>query len=328
MFQVDENRYKNMQFRKVGDTGLKLPVITLGLAYNFSETDYEKSKELVLRAFNMGINSFDLSMAFGKRTGEIEKLFGRIVREDLTSLRNEIVISTKVAATNDSIKTGALASKKNIIQSVNASLARLSTGYIDVLYIDGFDNETPVEETAAALKLLVNDGKVLYVGTCNYTGMQVKKVGEVFKKYDLPYVGNMVEYNIFNRQVENDKTIDLTTPYGATIVYRPLAEGLLSNKYIKDAPMDSRANKSGVGKLDTHSLTVETSAQLTKLNTVAAKRGQSIAQLAISWVLRNPNVSSTVVGISKITQLTENIGAISKTSFDSNDLKTIDKETK
>lgn len=328
MFQVDENRYKNMQFRKVGNTGLKLPVITLGLAYNFSETDYEKSKELVLRAFNMGINSFDLSVAFGKKTGDIEKLFGRIIKEDLASLRNEIVISTKVATTDDLIKTGSLASRKNLIQSVNASLARLNTTYIDILYVDGFDNEVPVEETASALKFLVDEGKVLYVGTCNYNGMQVKKIGEVFKKYDLPYVGNMVEYNIFNRQVENDKTIDSTTPYGSTIVYRPLAEGLLSNKYIKDAPIDSRANKSGVGSLTNQDLTVEVSAQLTKLNTVAAKRGQSIAQLAISWVLRNSNVASVVVGVSKITQLTENIGAISQTSFDSNDLKTIDKETK
>lgn len=328
MFQVEANRYKNMQYRKVGNTGLKLPVISLGLAYNFSESDYEKSKEIIEKAFNMGINHFDLSVNFGAKPGDVEKLFGRILKEDLNPYRREIVISTKIANNDLSIKTGALASKKNIIQSVGESLKRLNTDYIDVLYIDGYDEETPLEETAGAIKLLMDQGKILYVGVCNFNAMQVKKIVEAFKKFDCPYVGNMVEYNMLNRKIEAEKLIDSTSSLGATIAYRPLAEGLLSNKYIKDAPMDSRANKPGVGSLTAQSIGVEMTAKLSKINQVAAKRNQTISQLAISWVLRNEGIPTIVLGASKISQLTENIQAISKTTFDSNDLKSIDKETK
>lgn len=328
MFQVDANRYANMQYRRVGNTGLKLPVISLGLAYNFSESDYEKSKEIIERAFNMGINHFDLSVAFGDKPGAVEKLFGRVLKEDLNPYRKEIVISTKVCKTSNDIPTGCLASRKNIVQSLEESLKRLNTNYVDILYIDGYDEETPLEETVMTLKNLVDQGKILYAGVCNFTALQVKKIGEIFKKYDCPFIGNMVEYNIFNRKIETEKMIDLVSPYGATIAYRPLAEGLLSNKYIKDAPYDSRANKPGVGSLTAQNIGVEITAKLSKLNQVAAKRAQSISQLAISWVLRNEQIPTVVLGASRISQLTENIGALSKLVYEANDLKTIDKETK
>lgn len=328
MFEANKDRYSKMQYRRIGNTGLKLPVITLGLAFNYTEEDYEKCREIVLTAFNNGINSFDISSSLSKVPGELETMFGRILKTDLANYREDIVLTTKIGGNISENPNRLSGSRKYIVESLNSSLARLGTSYVDVLYHEGFDPETPIEETACALADVVKSGKALYVGLHGYSSMQAKKMAEELKKLNVPFVGVSAEYNIFNREIEDDGLLTTIKPYGGVVACRPLAEGLLSNKYISDFPADSRALKVGVGTLEETSITVSTTGILTKLNLVAASRGQSIAQMAISWALKDPAVASVVVGISKLPQLQENIATLSKLAFSADDVKKVDKALK
>lgn len=328
MFEANKDRYNKMQYRNFGNTGLKMPVITLGLAFNYSEEDYEKCREVVLNAFNNGITSFDVSSSLSEKPGELEVLFGKIMKSDLLPYREELVITTKIGGNASANPARVSGSRKYIVESLNKSLERLGTSYVDILYHEGYDAETPIEETAVALSDVVRSGKALYIGLQGYSAAQAKKMAEELKKLNVPFVGVADIYNIFEKTAETDGLFTSIKPYGGFVACRPLAEGLLSNKYISDFPADSRALKKGVGTLEETSITVSTTGVLTKLNLVAASRGQSIAQMAISWALRDPMVASVVVGVSKLPQLQENISALSKLSFSIDDVKKVDKALK
>ena len=325
MYNASESRYEKMQFKRCGASGLLLPRVSLGLWHNFGDiTPFEDMKKICFTAFDNGITHFDLANNYGPAPGSAEKNFGKILKEDLQPYRDEMIISTKAGYEMWQGPYGNFGSRKSLIASLNQSLSRMDLDYVDIFYHHRMDPETPLEETMGALNDIVKSGKALYVGLSNYNGETLEKACAILDDLKCPFIINQNRYSIFDRTVEQNglKETAFKLKKGI-IVFSPLAQGLLTNRYINCIPQDSRIKKDG-RYLKESALTQEKLAQIRALNRVAEARGQSLAQMALSWLLRNEEVTSVLVGASKPEQIIDNINAINNISFAEDELKKID----
>ena len=325
MYNASESRYEKMQFKRCGASGLLLPRISLGLWHNFGDiTPFEDMKKICFTAFDNGITHFDLANNYGPAPGSAERNFGKILKEDLKPYRDEMIISTKAGYEMWQGPYGNFGSRKSLIASLNQSLSRMGIDYVDIFYHHRMDPETPLEETMGALNDIVKSGKALYVGLSNYNGETLEKACAILDDLKCPFIINQNRYSIFDRTVEQNglKETAFKLKKGI-IVFSPLAQGLLTNRYINCIPQDSRIKKDG-RYLKESALTEEKLAQIRALNSVAEARGQSLAQMALSWLLRNEEVTSVLVGASKPEQIIDNINAINNISFTEDELKKID----
>lgn len=325
MYNASESRYEKMQFKRCGASGLLLPRISLGLWHNFGDiTPFEDMKKICFTAFDNGITHFDLANNYGPAPGSAERNFGKILKEDLKPYRDEMIISTKAGYEMWQGPYGNFGSRKSLIASLNQSLSRMGIDYVDIFYHHRMDPETPLEETMGALNDIVKSGKALYVGLSNYNGETLEKACAILDDLKCPFIINQNRYSIFDRTVEQNglKETAFKLKKGI-IVFSPLAQGLLTNRYINCIPQDSRIKKDE-RYLKESALTQEKLAQIRALNRVAEARGQSLAQMALSWLLRNEEVTSVLVGASKPEQIIDNINAINNISFAEDELKKID----
>ena len=325
MYNASESRYEKMQYKRCGASGLLLPRVSLGLWHNFGDiTPLEDMKKICFTAFDNGITHFDLANNYGPAPGSAERNFGKILKEDLKPYRDEMIISTKAGYEMWQGPYGNFGSRKSLIASLNQSLSRMGIDYVDIFYHHRMDPETPLEETMGALNDIVKSGKALYVGLSNYNGETLEKACAILDDLKCPFIINQNRYSIFDRTVEQNglKETAFRLKKGI-IVFSPLAQGLLTNRYITCIPQDSRIKKDG-RYLKESALTEEKLAQIRALNSVAEARGQSLAQMALSWLLRNEEVTSVLVGASKPEQLLDNIKALDNLSFTDEELKKID----
>ena len=325
MYNASESRYEKMQFKRCGASGLLLPRVSLGLWHNFGDiTPFEDMKKICFTAFDNGITHFDLANNYGPAPGSAEKNFGKILKEDLKPYRDEMIISTKAGYEMWQGPYGNFGSRKSLIASLNQSLSRMGLDYVDIFYHHRMDPKTPLEETMGALNDIVKSGKALYAGLSNYNGETLERACAILDDLKCPFIINQNRYSIFDRTVEQNglKETAFKLKKGI-IVFSPLAQGLLTNRYINCIPQDSRIKKDG-RYLKESALTEEKLAQIRALNSVAEARGQSLAQMALSWLLRNEEVTSVLVGASKPEQLLDNIKALDNLSFTDEELKKID----
>lgn len=325
MYQANENRYKNMSYRQVGKSGLKLPAISLGLWHNFGDVDSLENQRAILRtAFDNGITHFDLANNYGPPAGSAETNFGRLFKEDFKTYRDELIISSKAGYYMWPGPYGEWGSKKSIIASCNQSLQRMGLDYVDIFYHHRPDPNTPIIETAQALDLLVKQGKALYIGVSNYSPEQTAEISKWFKEWHTPFIIHQPAYNMFNRWIEDGLTDVLAEEELGAIVFSPLAQGLLTNRYLNGIPEDSRAHRSDSPFLSAENVdnTINTVRQL---NAVAEKRGQTLAEMALAWNLRQPVVSSVLIGASRVSQLEDNLKALQNLDFSAEELAEIDR---
>lgn len=325
MYQTSENRYQEMKYVRCGKSGLKLPAVSLGLWHNFGSKDnYDNMKQLCFTAFDNGITHFDLANNYGPVYGSAEENFGRILTSDLRPYRDELVISTKAGYDMWPGPYGDGGSRKYLISSLDASLKRLGLDYVDIFYHHRPDPETPLEETMEALAQIVRSGKALYVGISNYNREQTKEAMAILESLHCPCLINQSRYSMFDRHIEEDGLKPFAAANGCGIIaFSPLAQGLLTDKYLNGVPEDSRIKRDG-RFLKESALTPERLAQIRSLNEVAAARGQSLAQMALSWILRDGEVTSVLIGASRPAQIIENIGIIHKTSFSPEEIARIE----
>lgn len=313
-----------MKYRYCGKSGLLLPEIALGLWHNFGHNDdFAKSKSIVLAAFDKGITHFDLANNYGPPIGAAEENFGKIIKSELLSHRDEIIVSSKAGYKMWEGPYGDGGSRKYLIASCNQSLKRMGLEYVDVFYSHRFDPNTPLEETMSALDYLVRSGKTLYAGISNYSPEQTDKAADILEKLGTPCLIHQVKYSMFNRTPEQELLNVLGTRGIGTIAFSPLAQGLLTDRYIKGIPSDSRVAKSSPFLTENH-LTDDVLDKISRLNTLAEERGQSLAQMAIAWLLRDNRVTSVLVGASSIEQLVNSIGALNYTGFTNEELVRIE----
>lgn len=324
MHIVNPDRYKEMPYRNVGKSGLKLPVISLGLWHNFGDTDsLSMQKNIILKAFDSGVTHFDLANNYGNPAGSAEKNFGSIFRHNLKNHRDEMIISSKAGYYMWEGPYGEWGSKKSIIASADQSLERLGLDYVDIFYHHRPDPNTPLEETAHALNLLVNQGKALYIGVSNYTPEQTAEITKIFRELKTPFIIHQPKYNMFNRTPEDGLFSTLKEEGLGAVVFSPLAQGLLTNRYLNGVPEDSRASKEDIPFLSKDS--VENTLSVVKmLNSIAENRGQSLSQMALAWNLRDETVSSVLIGASRASQLEDNLKAINNLEFSKSELDEID----
>ncbi|WP_373836639.1 L-glyceraldehyde 3-phosphate reductase [Jeotgalibaca arthritidis] len=325
MYQANENRYKNMSYRQVGKSGLKLPAISLGLWHNFGDVDSLENQRAILRtAFDNGVTHFDLANNYGPPAGSAETNFGRLFKEDFKTYRDELIISSKAGYYMWPGPYGEWGSKKSIIASCNQSLQRMGLDYVDIFYHHRPDPNTPIIETAQALDLLVKQGKALYIGVSNYSPEQTAEISKWFKEWHTPFIIHQPAYNMFNRWIEDGLTDVLAEEELGAIVFSPLAQGLLTNRYLNGIPEDSRAHRSDSPFLSAENVdnTINTVRQL---NAVAEKRGQTLAEMALAWNLRQPVVSSVLIGASRVSQLEDNLKALQNLDFSAEELAEIDR---
>lgn len=324
-YTASNTRYDSMEYPRCGSSGLKLPLISLGLWHNFGDTnDYENMKAICRTAFDCGITHFDLANNYGPPYGSAEKNFGKILKEDLMPYRDELIISTKAGYDMWEGPYGNWGSRKYLTASLDQSLKRLGLNYVDIFYHHRMDPETPLEETMGALASIVSSGKALYVGLSNYDGPTLIQATEILKELKCPFVINQNRYSIFDRTIEQNglKETALTLKKGI-IAFSPLAQGLLTNRYLNGIPADSRIAKDG-RYLKENALTNEKLSQIRELNALAEKRGQTLAEMALSWVLKDGAVTSVLIGASKPEQILDNIKIIGHTSFSAEELQKID----
>ena len=324
IYLANPNRYENMIYRRCGKSGLKLPVISLGFWHNFGYNDsFENMREMVKRAFDLGITHFDLANNYGPPPGSAEENFGRILKIDLKSYRDEIVISTKAGYKMWDGPYGDWGSKKYLIASLDQSLKRMNLDYVDIFYHHRPDPETPIEETMEALYQIVRQGKALYVGISNYGPEETKLAYETLSRMGVKIIVNQILYNMFFRYPE-EKLFPVMEELGiGATIFSPLAQGLLTEKYLGGIPEDSRVKRSGVF-LKESDITPEKIEKVKKLSEIAKERGQSVAQLALAWVLRNKVVASVIIGASKPSQIEENVNSIKNLDFSEDELRKID----
>jgi len=315
IYVADSKRYEVMIYRRCGKSGLKLPAISLGFWHNFGYNDsFENMRNMVRKAFDLGITHFDLANNYGPPPGSAEENFGRILKFDLKPYRDEIVISTKAGYKMWDGPYGDFGSKKYLIASLEQSLKRMGLDYVDIFYHHRPDPETPIEETMEALYQIVRQGKALYVGISNYGPEETKLAYETLSKMGVRLIVNQILYNMFFRKPE-EKLFGVMEELGiGATIFSPLAQGLLTEKYLNGIPEDSRVKRSGIF-LKESDITPEKIEKVRKLSQIAKERGQSVAQLAISWILRNNVVSSVIIGASKPEQIEENVKAISILKF-------------
>jgi len=324
-YRAFEKRYDNLSYVRCGKSGLKLPPVSLGLWHNFGGADvFENSRKMILRAFDLGITHFDLANNYGPPYGSAEKTFGRILQEDLKNYRDELIISSKAGWDMWPGPYGDWGSKKYLIASLDQSLKRLGIDYVDIFYHHRPDPETPVEETMSALDQIVRSGKALYAGISQYNADETKKASEILRGLGTPCLIHQPNYNIFDRWIEKGLLDVLATEGIGCIVFSPLAQGILSNKYLKGIPENSRAAREGT-YLEKDIITKKLLQKIQVLNEMAIKRNQTLAQMALAWVLRNPVVTSAVIGASNVQQIEDNIAALDNRFFSDEELEKIDK---
>lgn len=325
MYEASEKRYGTMAYNRSGRSGLKLPAISLGLWHNFGDTGvYENMRQICFTAFDNGITHFDLANNYGPAPGSAEKNFGRILKEDLGQYRDELIISTKAGYTMWEGPYGDWGSRKYLLASLDQSLKRMGLEYVDIFYHHRMDPETPLEETMGALAHAVASGKALYAGLSNYDGATMKKAAAILEDLRCPFIINQNRYSVFDRTIEKNGLKDAVAETGKGIIaFSPLAQGLLTNRYLNGIPADSRIRTDG-RFLQAEALTEERLQQIRNLNGIAAGRGQTLAEMALSWVLKDGAVTSVLIGASKPEQVLDNIKAIENTQFTEEELKKID----
>lgn len=326
MYKAEESRYSRMKFNRCGLSGLKLPAVSLGLWHNFgTNDDFDNMKAICFTAFDNGITHFDLANNYGPVPGSAEENFGKIINGDLKPYRDELIISTKAGYLMWPGPYGDNGSRKYLLASLDQSLKRMGLEYVDIFYSHRMDKETPLEETMGALDQAVKSGKALYAGISNYDAETTAKAAEILKELHCPFVINQIRYSIFDRTIEQNglKKYALKNGLGL-IAFSPLAQGLLTGRYLNGVPADSRIAKDG-RFLKRADLTPERLLQISALNKVAEKRGQTLAQMALNWVLRDEAVTSVIIGASRPEQVKENLGVMAFPSFTEEELEEIDK---
>lgn len=321
-----ESRYASMQYRRCGNSGLQLPLLSLGLWHNFGDTvPIERQRAMVRTAFDLGITHFDLANNYGPPYGSAETNFGRLLREDLKPYRDELVISTKAGWDMWPGPYGqGGGSRKYVLASLDQSLKRLGLDYVDIFYSHRFDPDTPLEETAGALATAVQQGKALYVGISSYSAGKTREMARLLAEYKVPLLIHQPAYNMLNRWIEGELLEALPEIGAGCITFTALAQGLLSDKYLNGIPANARVNQPGGGSLQASHLSEANLAHVRALNAIAARRGQSLAQMALAWVLRHPAVTTTLIGASSPEQIVENVGALTNLQFSAEELAEID----
>ncbi len=324
-YLAKETRYDSMPYRRCGQSGLLLPAISLGLWHNFGSVDsLSNQKEILRHAFDSGITHFDLANNYGPEPGSAEENFGRVLAHDFKAYRDEMIISTKAGYNMWPGPYGEWGSKKYIVASLDQSLKRMGVDYVDIFYSHRPDPDTPIEETMAALDLVVRQGKALYVGISNYSAEQTQRAEAILNDLGTPCLIHQPRYSLLDRWSEK-ALLDVLGKRGiGCIAFSPLAQGLLTNRYLKDIPADSRIAKSH-GFLKEETLTDERLQALRGLNDIAAKREQSLAQMSIAWLLKDPRVTSVLIGASSVQQLKDNLYAVKNTAFTQEELEAIDR---
>lgn len=321
----DSNRYQKMEYRRCGNSGLMLPALSLGLWHNFGAIDsIENARNILHTAFDNGITHFDLANNYGPPAGSAETTFGQIFKQDFKPFRDELLISTKAGWPMWDGPYGDFGSKKHLIASLDQSLKRMDLDYVDIFYHHRPDPNTPMEETMAALDLIVRQGKALYVGISSYSPAETQKAFSILKELGTPCVIHQPKYSMLERSVE-DGLLDVLELNGiGGIAFSPLAQGLLTNKYLNGIPENSRATAHrGNGAIEEDAITPENIAKVKKLNEMALERGQSLAQMALSWVMKDKRISSVIIGASKPEQVIDSVGCLKNTSFSTEELKAI-----
>ena len=325
MYKASEERYSNMSYEKSGTSGLKLPRVSFGLWHNFGENaTMENMKELIFTAFDHGITHFDLANNYGPEPGRAEINFGKILKEDLASYRDEMLISTKAGYLMWDGPYGDWGSRKYLLSSLDQSLKRMGLEYVDIFYHHRMDPETPLEETMGALAQAVSSGKALYVGLSNYNGETLERATAILNDLKCPFIINQNRYSIFDRTIEKNGLKQTSEQLGKGIIaFSPLAQGLLTNRYLNGVPEDSRVKSDG-RFLKEGILTEAKLEQIKKLNDLAIQRGQTLAEMALAWVLKDGVITSALVGASKSAQILDNIKALENTNFTQEELSLID----
>src|SRR3990172_2261395 len=320
-----DNRYDSMKYNRCGRSGLKLPAISLGLWHNFGGVDeIENCRAILWRAFDLGITHFDLANNYGPPPGSAEENFGRIMHEDFASSRDELIISSKAGYLMWPGPYGDWGTRKNLIASLDQSLKRMGLDYVDIFYHHRPDPETPLEETMGALDYIVRSGKALYAGISQYKPEGTKQAAQILRSLGTPLLIHQPNYNMFDRWIEQGLLDVLKEEGVGSIVFSPLAQGLLTNKYLKDIPSDSRAGKEYIRFFNSDNVTEAKLAKIRKLNDLAKERNQSLAQMSLAWVLRQPVVTTALIGASKVSQIEDAIGALQNLNFSNDELKSID----
>ena len=323
-YDAAQNRYDSMDYRRCGSSGLKLPAISLGLWHNFGgDRPLETSRSILLRAFDLGVTHFDLANNYGPPYGSAEVTFGRVMVSDLRPYRDELVISTKAGYDMWPGPYGEWGSRKYLLSSLDQSLRRMGLDYVDIFYSHRFDPDTPLEETIGALDSAVRSGKALYAGISSYSPEKTREAYAILERLGTPLLIHQPSYSLLNRWIEEDLLDVLGDEGVGAIVFSPLAQGMLTTKYLDGIPEDSRAAVRD-GSLSPDLLTEESLNHVRSLNAMAQERGQSLAQMALAWTLRDPRVTSTLVGASSVRQLEENLGALDQLGFTDDELRSID----
>ncbi|AGX04731.1 YccK [Bacillus sp. NRRL B-14911] len=324
VYLAGEKRYETMKYNRSGRSGLRLPAISLGLWHNFGGTDtYENGREMLRKAFDLGITHFDLANNYGPTAGSAEEMFGRMMKSDFAPYRDEMIISTKAGYYMWPGPYGEWGSRKYLISSLDQSLKRMGLDYVDIFYSHRPDPDTPLEETMGALDSIVRQGKALYVGISSYSAEQTEEAVKILNRLGTPLVIHQPSYSMLNRWIE-DGLQDVLDKNGAgSIAFCPLAQGLLTNKYIDGIPADSRA-ASKTGALQGDQVTEQTIEKVRKLHELASERGQSLAQMSLAWVLRGGRVTSALIGASRVSQIEENVAALDNLEFTAEELNRIE----
>ncbi len=323
-YEASGNRYEAMKYNRTGRSGLKLPAISLGLWHNFGSTDrLENGRAMVRRAFDLGITHFDLANNYGPPAGSAEETFGQILRQDFADYRDEMIISTKAGYYMWAGPYGDWGSRKYLVSSLDQSLKRLGLDYVDIFYHHRPDPNTPLEETMTALDHIVRQGKALYVGLSNYSAEQTAEASAILKRLGTPCLIHQPSYSMFNRWIENGLQDVLDQEGIGSIVFSPLAGGLLTNRYLDGIPADSRAAGPSVF-LKSEQITESKLEKVKQLHAIAQERGQSLAQMSLAWVLRGGRVTSALIGASRVEQIDDNVATLSRLDFSEQELGRIE----
>lgn len=328
MYFADGGRYDSMIYNRCGRSGLKLPAVSLGLWHNFGGVDsFENARSMVRKAFDLGITHFDLANNYGPPYGSAEENFGRIIKKDLLPYRDELIISTKAGYDMWPGPYGNWGSRKYLLASLDQSLNRIGLDYVDIFYSHRFDPDTPLEETMGALDAAVRQGKALYVGISSYSAERTREAGAILRRLGTPLLIQQPSYSMINRWVEDGLLSTLEEEGIGCITFSPLAQGMLTDKYLEKIPDNSRAARKG-SSLKKDLLSRENLENIRKLNGIAEKRGQTLAQMALAWNLNHPQVTSVLIGASSAGQIEENVDTLKNLSFSSDELREIDKYAK
>lgn len=325
MYTASSERYDTMVYNRCGKSGLLLPAVSLGLWHNFgTNADPENMKAMLRTAFDLGITHFDLANNYGPEYGSAETNFGKILKEDFAPYRDEMIISTKAGYDMWPGPYGNWGSRKYLLASLDQSLKRMGLDYVDIFYHHRMDPETPLEETMEALAQIVRSGKALYVGISNYDGETMKRAADILEELHCPFIINQNRYNIFNRTIETNGLKQAAAEKKKGIIaFSPLSQGMLTDRYLNGIPKDSRVNTDG-RFLHADQFTEERLNSIRSLNTIAAERGESLAQMALKWILRDGSVTSVLIGASRPQQILENLKVLDSASFSEEELKKID----